>query len=133
VTAGFDKKVVAGLDSAIPAFEQQLHIIGAALDKAALLLKNKQLRAAGVVAGISLEKHLEQVCERRQLKISRKTIADLNELLKKYEVIDFPGYRHISLLSDLQLLCLKNNKREPEAAEVADLINGVDKVIKTVF
>jgi len=94
--------------------EIQAGLLDAELDKAALLLKNKQLRAAGVVAGIALEKHLEQVCERRQLKVSWKTIADLNELLKKYEVIDFPGYRHISLLSDLQLLCLKNNKRNPK-------------------
>jgi|GEM_PF-7029134 len=31
VTAGFDKKVMVGLDAAIPAFEQQFHIIGAAM------------------------------------------------------------------------------------------------------
>jgi hypothetical protein len=156
VTAGFDKKVVAGLDAAIPAFEQQFHLIGAVLqtldsslldirrelqaglldaelDKAALLLKNKQLRAAGVVAGIALEKHLEQVCERRQLKFSRKTISDLNETLKKIEVTDFPTYRHIGLLAELYQLCVQNKKREPEPSEVAYLINGTDKVIKTIF
>ena len=156
VTAGFDKKVVAGPEAAIPAFEQQFHIVGAILntldsslldirrevqaglldaelDKAALLAKNKQLRAAGVVAGIVLEKHLEQICERRQLKISRKTIADFNETLKKNEVIDFPDYRHIGLLADLYQLCVQNKKREPEPAEIADLINGADKVIKSVF
>jgi hypothetical protein len=156
ITAGFDKKVVAGPETAIPAFEQQFHIIGAILttldtslldirrevqaglldaelDKAALLLKNKQLRAAGAVASIALEKHLEQVCERHQLKVTRKTIADLNELLKKNEIIDFPDYRHLGLLAELYQLCVTNKKREPEAAEVADLINGTDKVIKTVF
>ncbi|RKR83998.1 hypothetical protein BDD43_4215 [Mucilaginibacter gracilis] len=156
VTAGFDKKVVAGPDAAIPAFEQQYQIIAAVLqtldsslldirrevqaalldaelDKAALLLKNKHLRAAGAIAAIALEKHMEQVCERRQLKISRKTIADLNEVLKKNEIIDFPAYRHIGLLAELYDLCAVNKKREPEPAEVADLINGVDKVIKTVF
>ncbi|MCD8739087.1 hypothetical protein LT679_00615 [Mucilaginibacter roseus] len=156
VTAGFDKKVVAGPDAAIPAFEQQYNIIGAVLntidsslldirreiqaglldaelDKATLLAKNKLLRAAGVVAGIVLEKHLEQICERRQLKITRKTITDLNELLKKNEVIDFPGYRHISLLAELNQICIQNKKREPELSEIADLINGTDKVIKTVF
>jgi len=156
VTAGFDKKVIAGPDAAIPAFEQQFHLIAAVLqtldsslldirrevqaglldaelDKAALLVKNKQLRAAGAIAGIALEKHLEQVCERRQIKVTRKTIADLNEILKKNEIIDFPDYRHIGLLSDIYLLCVQNKKREPEIAEVADLINGTDKVIKTVF
>ena len=156
ITAGFDKKVVAGPDAAIPAFEQQYNIIGAILstidstlldirreiqaglldaelDKAALLAKNKQFRAAGVIAGIVLEKHLEQVCERRQLKITRKTIADLNELLKKNNIIDFPDYRHIGLLAELYQLCVQNKKREPEPSEVADLINGTDKVIKTIF
>lgn len=156
VTAGFDKKVIAGPEAAIPAFEQQFHILAsiqntmdsslldirreiqaslldAELDKAALLAKNKQFRAAGVVAGLVLEKHLEQICERRQLKISRNNISFLNEILKKNEIIDFPAYRHISLLSDLHQLCAVNKKREPETSEVADLINGVDKVIKTVF
>jgi hypothetical protein len=156
VTAGFDKKIVAGPDAAIPAFEQQFHIVGATLntidstlldirreiqaglldaelDKAALLAKNKLFRAAGAVTGVVLEKHLEQVCERRHFKIPRKTIADLNELLKKNAVIDFPVYRHIGLLAELYQLCIQNKKREPEPAEVADLINGTDKVIKTIF
>ncbi|RKR84136.1 hypothetical protein BDD43_4363 [Mucilaginibacter gracilis] len=156
VTSGFDKKVVAGPEAAIPAFEQQFHILAAImnildsslldirrevqaslldaeLDKAAFLVKNKQLRAAGALAGIVLEKHLEQVCERRQLKISRKTITDLNETLKKNEIIDFPDYRHIGLLAELYQLCVQNKKREPEPTEVADLINGTDKVLKTVF
>ena len=82
VTAGFDKKIIAGPDAAIPAFEQQFNIIAAVmntldstlldirrevqaslldaeLDKAAQLAKNKHYRAAGAVAGIALEKHLE--------------------------------------------------------------------------
>jgi hypothetical protein len=156
VTAGFDKKVVAGPEAAIPSFEQQFNIIAAIintldsslldirreiqaglldmeLEKAALLAKHKQLRAAGVLAGTVLERHLEQVCERRQLKVSRKTIPEMNETLKRAVVIEFPGYRHITLLGELYQLCLQNKKREPEAAEVADLINGIDKVIKTVF
>jgi hypothetical protein len=156
VTAGFDKKVIAGPDAAIPAFEQQYNIIGAImqsidstlldikrevqaglldaeLDKAATLAKQKHYRAAGAICGLVLEKHLEQVCDRRQFKITRKTVADLNELLKKNEVIDFPDYRHIGLLAEIYQLCLQQKKREPESAEIADLINGTDKVIKTVF
>jgi hypothetical protein len=156
VTAGFDKKIVAGPDAAIPAFEQQFHIIGAILNtidsslldirreiqadlldaelhKAVLLAKYKQYRAAGVIAGLSLEKHLEQVCGRHHFKVTRKTITDFNELLKKNEVVDFPAYRQIGLLAELYQLCLQNKKREPEPAEVDDLINGVDKMIKTIF
>jgi hypothetical protein len=156
VTAGYDKKVIASPDAAIPAFEQQFNIITALLQtldsalldirrevqatlldaemiKAIQLAKNKQFRAAGAVAGIALEKHLEQVCARRQIKISRKSIAEFNETLKKYEIIDFPTYRHLALLADLVTLCLQNKKREPEQTEIADLINGTDKIIITVF
>ncbi|MBB5395187.1 hypothetical protein [Mucilaginibacter sp. AK015] len=156
ITTGFDKKVVAGPDAAIPAFEQQFQLLcailqtldsslldirreiqstllDAELEKAALLAKHKHYRAAGAIAGLTLEKHLEQVCARHQLKISRRGIADLNDALKKQELIDFPAYRHIGLLGELYQLCVTGKKREPEPAEVADLINGVDKVIKTVF
>lgn len=155
ITAGFDKKVIAGPETAIPAFEQQFQLIAATmttldsslldirrevqaelldaeLEKAALLAKNKHNRAAGTLAGLTLEKHLEQVCARHQLK-ARRTIADLNEALKKQALIDFPAYRQIGLLAELYQLCVTGKKREPEAAEVADLINGTDKVIKTVF
>jgi hypothetical protein len=78
ITSGFDKKVVAGPETAIPAFEQQFHLLGAInntldsslldirreiqaevleaeLDKAPLLVKNKQYRAAGAIAGMVLE------------------------------------------------------------------------------
>ncbi|QXV64019.1 hypothetical protein INP83_13030 [Mucilaginibacter sp. 21P] len=133
VTAGFDKKIVAGPEAAIPAFEQQYNIIGAImqsidstlldilrevqaglldaeLDKAAILAKQKHYRAAGAICGLVLEKHLEQVCDRRQLKVNRRTLADLNELLKKNEVIDFPDYRHTGLLAELYQLCVQNKK-----------------------
>ncbi|MFA6245641.1 MAG: hypothetical protein WC615_01790 [Mucilaginibacter sp.] len=57
----------------------------------------------------------------------------MNELLKKNNITDFPDYRHIGLLAGLYQLCVQNKKREPEPSEVADLINGTDKVIKTIF
>lgn len=40
--------------------------------------------------------------------MTRKTVADLNELLKKNEVIDFPNYRHIGLLGEFYQLCVQN-------------------------
>ena len=113
--------------------EVQANLLDAELDKANVLAKNKHYRAAGALAAVVLEKHLEQICLRRDLKVTRKTISDLNETLKKNEVIDFPTYRIIGLLNELTQICLQNKKREPELADIADLINGADKLIKTVF
>lgn len=86
-----------------------------------------------LLTGVVLEKHLEQVCIRRKIKVTRKSIADMNEALKKKEIIDFPTYRQIGLLGELNQLCLQSKKREPEQAELDDPINGTDKIIRTVF
>lgn len=51
----------------------------------------------------------------------------------KNELIDFSNCRHLGLLAEFHLLCIQNKKREPEPSEVADLINGADKVLKTIF
>lgn len=155
---GFEDKVLVGPVHAIPAFEQQLQILNsvksrfesslldiqqlirtelldAELDAAELLLKNKCLRAAGVICGVVLSKHLVQVSGNHHLKISKKnpSVAFLNDLLKKKEVYDVPTWRFIQSLDDVQSLCQQSKKREPLPPEINDLIIGVDKVIKTVW
>src|ERR1700722_14199559 len=54
------------------------------LDAAAELSKSGFTRAAGALAGVVLEKHLAQVCDRHAIKISRKNpgISDFNGALK---------------------------------------------------
>jgi hypothetical protein len=104
--------------------------IGAARE----LLKGKFLRAAGAIAGVVLEKHLRQVCDDRSIKITKKNpgISGLNELLKANGAIEIPQWRHISMLGDIRNLCVHNKEKEPTADQVSDLIDGTDKVIKTV-
>lgn len=153
----WDEEVVVDLSNALPQFRQQLAIIEAAkirfesslfeirqlvqadlfdseLEAARELSKNKFYRAAGAVAGVVLEKHLQQVCEDRSIAVSKKnpTISDLNELLKANSVIEISQWRHISLLADIRNLCDHNKKKEPTADEVEDLIKGTDKIIKTI-
>lgn len=98
------------------------------------LLKSKFFRAAGALAGVVLEKHLRQVCDDHDIKIAKKNpaISDLNELLKNNSVIDTPTWRHISMLADIRNLCVHNKEKEPKPDQVSDLIDGTDKILKTI-
>lgn len=105
------------------------------LDSARELLENGFLRGAGAIAGVVLEKHLSEVCTNHKVTIRKKnpTISDYNDVLKKEEVIDVPNWRFVQRLGDLRNLCTHKKKREPTESEVAELIDGTDKVIKTLF
>ena len=149
---------VVGPQDAIPLFQQQLEILKSIkqrfestlfdikqlvqadlfdneLASARELLKHNFIRAAGAVAGVVLEKHLGNVCASHNLKIAKNapTISDYNELLKSSSVLDIPNWRHIQLLGDIRNLCDHNKNVEPTSEQVKDLIDGVEKVIKTIF
>lgn len=157
VTRGGGSEVIVNDSAAVPHFKQQLSILIAVkkrfesslfeirqlvqadlfdseLDAARELLKNNFLRAAGAIAGVVLEKHLRQVCDDHGVKIIKKNpgISDLNEFLKAASVIDVPQWRHITLLGDYRNLCDHNKQKEPTADQVTDLIDGTDKVLKTI-
>ena len=158
LTHGWEEEKVVGPEDAIPRFQQQLAILKAArtrfksslfdirqlvmadlfdseLDAAKELAKKKFLRAAGAVAGVVLEKHLAQVCSNHSVAISKKapSISDLNNLLKAANVVDVAQWRFIQHLGDIRNLCDHNKTKEPTAEQVADLITGVDKTLKTLF
>lgn len=149
--------VVVDEKASIPHLQQQLSILKAAqkrfesslfeirqlvqadlfdseINSARELLKNKFLRAAGTIAGVVLEKHLQQVCNDHNVKVTKKHpgINDLSQLMKDGGVIDVPQWRHITLLGDIRNLCDHNKQKEPTEAQVVDLIDGTDKVLKTI-
>ena len=149
---------VVGPDAAIPLFRQQLSIVKSVgerfrsslfdirqlaqadlfdseLDAAKELAKNKFNRAAGVVAGVVLERHLKEVCSNHSVAIRKKApqISDLNDALKDAEVIEVPQWRSIQHLGDLRNLCAHDKKAEPTPDQVEDLLAGVTKVTKTIF
>jgi hypothetical protein len=155
---GADQKKIAGPDSAIPQFRQQLAILKSVnarfesslfdirqlvqadlfdseLDAAEELSKNKFTRAAGALAGVVLERHLAQVCDNHNVKITKKdpTISDLNDALKGAKVIEIPDWRFVQLLADIRNLCGHDKKVEPTSEQVNGLIAGVAKVTKTMF
>jgi hypothetical protein len=99
------------------------------------LLRKKHLRAAGAVAGVALEAHLASVLQSRSVTVSKKhpALADLNEALKREGIVDTPRWRQIGRLADIRNYCVHSKEREPTASEVADLINGAEDAIKTLF
>jgi hypothetical protein len=105
------------------------------LDAARELVKNGFLRGAGAIAGVVLEKHLAQVCANHSVPVPKKdpAISDFNDLLKKADVLDVTGWRKIQRLGDIRNLCDHNKHREPTEDEVIELIDGVDKLSKTLF
>ena len=154
----FGSEVVVDSSAAIPRFKQQLAILTATtkrfdsslfeirqlvqadlfdseVEAARELLRQKFARAAGAIVGVLLEKHLAQVCEDHSVAVTKKhpTIADLNDLLKNAAVVEMAQWRFIQHLGDLRNLCDHNKKTEPSETQVADLIDGVAKVMKTVL
>ena len=144
--------------SAIPQLEQQLYILKSVKERfKSSLFDIKQLtqadlfdselssakelnkkgfsRGAGAIAGVVIEKHFAQVCKNHNINIQKKnpTISDFNDKLKTSEVYDTPVWRKVQPLGDLRNLCDHNKDKEPTKEDVQELIDGVDKLIKTVF
>lgn len=92
-------------------------------------------RAAGALAGVLIEGHLQKVAQAHGIKIAKKnpTIADLNDPLKMASVIDVPVWRKISYLADLRNLCSHKKDLEPTKDQVEELIQGAEWLAKNVF
>jgi hypothetical protein len=91
-------------------------------------------RGAGAVAGVVLEAHLAETCERHGIKLTAKnsTISPLNDALRKADVIDIAAWRFVQHLGDIRNKC-DHKGDDPAKEEVKELIEGVRKVTKTVF
>ena len=111
--------------------EMKYNLLEDELENAIKLLKNGFIRASGVLAGVSLETHLFDVCNNHGLKIKKKnpSIADYNEILKNNNILDVPVWRKIQQLSDVRNYCSHKKEREPKRDEVEELISGVKKII----
>jgi hypothetical protein len=103
------------------------------IESAALLLK-VNARAAGALAGVILEGHLQKVAQRHNVRIAKKapTIADLNDPLKSAAVYDTAAWRKISYLADIRNLCSHKKVADPTQQQVAELIDGVRWAVKNI-
>lgn len=112
----------------------QADLFDSELDAARELLTKGFVRPSGALAGVVLERHLAQVANDHQLRTRKKhpTISDWNDLLKNAGVIDTPAWRYIQRLADLRNLCGHQKDQEPTKAQVGELLDGCEKMIKTI-
>lgn len=113
----------------------QADLFDSELDAARVLVKNHFARGAGAMAGVVLEKHLAQVASNHSLSQKKKNpgINDWSQLLKDNGVIGVPLWRRIQSLADTRNLCSHDKQKEPSKDDVTELIDGVEKIIKTLF
>lgn len=159
ITRGWDKEDVVDTFSAFfTKFQHQLTILISCLDRldsvladiqgtlqaelfddelsaAEELAKKKHLRAAGALAGVTLERHLSNVALNHGIKIGKKdpTISDFNDAFKNAGICDVPTWRFIQRLGDIRNLSVHFKNREPTEDEIDEMVKGVQKVLKTVF
>jgi hypothetical protein len=131
------KAVQARFESSLFDIQQLVRadLFDSELDAARELSKNGFYRAAGAVAGVVLEKHLGQVMTNHAIvtKKAHPTISDFNDLLKNGAVLDVPAWRNIQRLGDLRNLCDHNKHRDPTKEEIDEILDGVEKLTKTLF
>ena len=115
--------------------QQALHadLLDSMLCVARDFYENGDSRAAAAMAGVVLEQHLRIVLKAHSVRMRKKNISinDYAFVLKDKGIAEFPAWRTVQRLGDL----LELYRREDESNEedVKELINGVDKIIKTVF
>lgn len=103
------------------------------IDAARYLLKNGFLRAAGALAGVTLERHLKNLLRKHAPPIKYSKTANLSKLndLCKDQIYDTVVWRKVQHLTDLRNLCDHDKEREPTKDEVTELIDGVSAFLKT--
>ena len=113
----------------------QSNLFESELEAAEELLRKKHLRAAGVLAGVTLEAHLRTVFVSHGLKTRKKspTISNYNDSLKEVGTIDVPTWRYIQRLGDIRNLCAHSGEREPRSDEITDMIVGTKKIIAELY
>ena len=116
----------------------QTDLLDSEIDAARRLSKNGFPRAAGAIAGVVLERHLNAVIGFHEFKMSKESpgIKDYAQKLEDEGVIDFQTCRLIQSLGNSCDLCCNAKgpkKEDPKKEDVEELIAGVDRIIKTVF
>lgn len=113
----------------------QADLFDSELDAAKELQKKGFLRAAGAICGVVIERHLSQVCDRREIKVTKKnpSINDFNSLLQSNNVIGVQDMRFIQLMGDIRNKCDHNKKEEPTDDDITTIISGAQKIIKNIY
>jgi hypothetical protein len=102
--------------------------------QAASTLRKINLRAAGALCGVIIERHLQNLATKHLIKMTKvnPAISDLNEALKAADVIDLSVWRKISFLGDIRNICSHKKDKDPTTTQVDDLIDGANWLTKNV-
>ena len=123
-------------DSALANIEAELfsEIQDSELEQARQLTKIN-LRAAGSLAGVVIERYLQKLAKSHGIKFENEnpTINSINDSLKKKDVFQIPVWRKISYLGDIRNICAHKKEVEPAKEQVGELIDGANWLIKNVF
>jgi hypothetical protein len=113
----------------------QAELLDDELEVAEELLSRHQIRAAGALAGVTLERHLGNVCSAHAIRFRKRNprISDYNDALKDHDILDLPGWRQIQFLTDVRNACVHWRDKEPQQEQVEQMLAGVKRVIKQVF
>ena len=130
LTVGDSHRVRIRLSGAVRSMDD----VGTALLEARDHLASGRLRAAGCIAGVELERALKTLCVILEADVRAKlpTIADYNDALKAKKAYQQPTWRKIQHLADLRNKCAHVLDEEPSRAEVDELLDGVDGVLRTL-
>lgn len=92
-------------------------------------------RAAGALAGVVLERHLQRVATNHEIQIKKAnpTIGDLNDPLKAGGVYEVAVWRKVQYLGDIRNLCSHSKGAEPTREQVDEMLRDVDQCVKTIF
>lgn len=103
------------------------------LATARALLAQGQFRAAGAVAGVALEFHLQHVAAAHAIGVGHNaTIAQLQSVLRFAGVLHARQRKAIQRLSELRNRCVHAREHAPDLAIVTRLVEGTAQVIETV-
>lgn len=82
-----------------------------------------------------IEKHLRHACDVHNVTVRKKnpSISDLSQLLRDANVTTMAQWRFIQYLADIRNTCDHAKERDPTKDEIADLVAGTKKVLKTIF
>ena len=125
---------LAILASAVPLLLAEERRPDRELQAARRLLSKGHRRAAGVVAGFVLERHLSTVAQRHDLALPKSGPSSLRRLhrsLRKAGVCSAPRSRQIERLVKLSDSCVRA-KRRISVKVVSELLSGVEETLRHV-
>ena len=98
------------------------------IDEAEQLFRNGNIRAAGALAGVALEKHLKTLCDKYQINYQKKeTIEPLVNKLYGAKKLDIIQMKNIQYLASIRNKC--DHSSDVEKGEVKELIGKVKKFV----